>query len=135
MAASSGGQDDFPPLDGATGGNPNNTNTGGDPNKKHEDNLNNKKHEDNLNNKKSEQSFSAAAGTKATTQWLVLRLFREDKSIQYNLSRKEKADLVYKRLKLPPSKVKSIVSSNFEHIRIELTSDVNVEDRNRQRQT
>ena len=128
MAASSGGQDDFPPLDGATGGNPNNTNTGGDPNKKHEDNLNNKKHEDNLNNKKNEQSFSAAAGTKATTQWLVLRLFREDKSIQYNLSRKEKADLVYKRLKLPPSKVKSIVSSNFEHIRIELTSDVNVED-------
>ena len=124
MAASSGGKDDFPPLNGANGGNPtegnlNNNATGGNSDKK--------KGED-PSNSKQQQSFSAAAGTKATTQWLVLRLFREEKGIQFNLSRKEKADLVYKRLKLPPSKVISIVSSNFEHVRIELTSDVNVDD-------
>lgn len=130
MAAKSGGQEDFPPLQGMEvdeGGNPINngddpTNNGGNPTNT-EGNLN---QENGLNGVKPKQNY-AQKTDKQKSQWLVLHLHREERSISYNLTKKEKAHLLFRRLKLPADSVKSIESCNFEQLRIELSAEVNVE--------
>ena len=115
MPAKSGGDSDFPPLNG--------DNNGGVPKPGDVTTDNNNTSE----SEKSKTSFANMAGRERQTQWLVLHLFREDRSISYNLSRRERALLVYKRLKVPPQHVRSIVSSGFEQVRVELDACLNVE--------
>ena len=59
--------------------------------------------------------------------WLTFHLFREDQSISYNLSKKDRANLLFKRLKIPPQNVKSFEACDFERIRIEFKGDINIE--------
>ena len=75
------------------------------------------------------QSFAAAAGknTQQATKYIFLHLHREDRNISFNLSTKEKAALVFRRLKLEPSQVVRIETCKFEVIRIEVKSSVDVE--------
>ena len=75
------------------------------------------------------QSFADAAGrnSKQSSKYIYLHLHREDRNISFTLSRKEKAALVFRRLKLHPSQIIRIEMCKFEVIRIEVVSTVNVE--------
>ena len=52
---------------------------------------------------------------------------RARSSDETNLSKKERANLLFRRLKIPPANVRSFEACNFETIRIELQGDINVE--------
>lgn len=70
---------------------------------------------------------AAAAAAHSESKWLHLHLHREEKSISFNLTKKEKAILLFRRFKLDPKSVISIESCDFEQIRIELKPHVDIE--------
>ena len=72
-------------------------------------------------------NYAKMASAKAESKWLHLHLHREDKNIPYNLSKKEKAILVFRRLKLKKESIISIESCDFEQIRLELNQSVDIE--------
>ena len=72
-------------------------------------------------------NYAATAAASHPPKYIHLHLHREDKNISFNLSKKEKAILMFRRLKLQPSQVIGIESCNFEQIRIEVRQEVDVE--------
>ena len=86
----------------------------------------------NINTNNSEAAAEAATNYAAMAKkegdkWLALRLYRENSSISYNLSKKERATLLFRRLKIPPGNVRSFEACNFEMIRIEFQGDIDIE--------
>ena len=115
MATSGHGSGPGPPFDPGA-----NTNTEGDT-------ADNKGNTANTKGAESTTNYAKKASAKAESKWLHLHLHREDKNIPYNLSKKEKAILVFRRLKLEKKDIISIESCDFEQIRVELNQSVNIE--------
>ena len=72
-------------------------------------------------------NYAQRAATAAVPKYIHLHLHRENKDISFNLSKKEKAALMFRRLKLEPKQVIGIESCNFEQIRIEVRQEVDIE--------
>ena len=72
-------------------------------------------------------AYAAAAKKAGDRKWLCMQLHREDRNIPFNLSNRERATLLYRKLKIPKENVKSLELYNFEHIRIELCGNINPE--------
>ena len=83
--------------------------------------------ESNTGTKNTANTKYADITKKKGDNWLTFHLFREDQSISYNLSKKDRANLLFKRLKIPPQNVKSFEACDFERIRIEFKGDINIE--------
>ena len=79
------------------------------------------------NTQSSGTNYASMAAATSESKWLHLHLHREEKSISFNLTKKEKAVLLFRRFKLDPKSVISIESCDFEQIRIELKPWVDVE--------
>ena len=59
-------------------------------------------------------NYARAASTPSERNLIHLKLFRVNKEISFNLTKKEKASLLFRKMKLPPANVKSFEASNFE---------------------
>lgn len=72
-------------------------------------------------------NYAGSVKSKVNSKYIHLHLRRDDKNISFNLSKKEKAILMFRRLKLEPHQVIGIESHNFEQIRIEVKPDVDID--------
>ena len=72
-------------------------------------------------------NYARAASTPSERNLIHLKLFRVNKEISFNLMKKEKASLLFRKMKLPPANVKSFEASNFKRLTIELQGDIDIE--------
>ena len=72
-------------------------------------------------------NYARVASKPSERNLIHLKLFRANKDISYNLTKKEKASLLFRKMKLPPASVKSFEASNFERLTVELQGEIDVE--------